>query len=313
MEIYIDESGGYQPSTKPHSISCVAALVVPSQISPKFFEAIKKWAASPYLQHRLGANGEIKGKLLNESECASFLKLMAQHDVIVEVVCTDMGMTSDEDIVKHKNKWPQKNGDDSPYEPSKLINLSSQLYAQMHALFTLIHQVIKVAINYYVQRLPHELGSFEWIIDAKDSTAITTYEGLFAWMIMPVLQSISKDEPLGIVNGFDYSHFNNEYLIHTDEPPGCINISALMNNIRYVNSQHNIGLQAVDVVVSCIRRAMVGNLQFDGWKYLEKLVVFRKDQAIRVQGFIERPEYVGVPYGEFVNFFTKYGKQMLVT
>jgi len=322
MEIYIDESGTFKPSLESSSLSCVAGLIIPESQRVELFKAITQWKAATLVPSKLGNKGELKGRLLDESECAAFIKLLAGFDVIVEVVCLDMGATTDEQILKHKKTWPPKTSDDTTlYDPTKLVTLPNQLYAQMHALFTLIHQVLQVAINYYVQRIPQELSNFEWFIDAK-APVITKYEDLFEWIIKPVLHSMTKYNPIGFVDGFDYSAFgpylmepNKELqdIMLNNQLLGFINISAIMEKINFRQSHHNIGLQAVDVVANSIRRAMIGNLQFDGWKYLERLIIHRRHQSITVQRFGDRVSELGAPpYGGVVNFFQKYGKNMLV-
>jgi hypothetical protein len=47
MYIFIDEAGSFQTTTRPHAVSCVAALVVPEPFAPtgfrRFRRCIRPW------------------------------------------------------------------------------------------------------------------------------------------------------------------------------------------------------------------------------------------------------------------------------
>ncbi|MDO8954589.1 MAG: DUF3800 domain-containing protein [Gammaproteobacteria bacterium] len=329
MNIYIDESGVFKPEVKAQSISCVAALIVPSVIEPELFAAFELWKKSPSLQNKREKNGEIKGKSLNEREVSSLLHLLSHFDVLVEVVCMDMGMTSDTDIQRYKDRtndslsksgWALKLN--APFNPKIIGSLSSPLFSQSLGLFELFRRVLDIAIPYYVQRFPQELASFNWILDSKDKS-LTKYEEIMTSLIKPWLQMLTFEEPIRMQEYEDFSAFN-EFIISKEdllepfksiviESKGAFNINKIFKNLNFAQSYPNTGLEIVDILTNCIQRAINNKLQFEGWRFLSSLIVFRVEQAIKIKGFIsEDASKYASHTRQFVNYFTVCGKKMTV-
>ena len=47
-------------------------------------------------------------------------------------------------------------------------SMANQLFVQAFITIDLILETLHTAINYFAQRLPTELGQFQWTIDGKD-------------------------------------------------------------------------------------------------------------------------------------------------
>lgn len=330
MRIYIDEYGSFTPTSKPQSYSCVTALIIPDVIEAEFLQAFNQWKLSSFLQGKIDKNGEIKGKVLNEQEFSSLIWLLAKYDVLIECVCVDMGTISQSDFEDVKKKYADnfsksqmgtKLSQELNCDP--IMSLSNPNFAQGYTLFELTNNVLKVSIPYYVQRFPQTLGNWEWILDAKDIT-ITDYEKILTQLVKPFLQSINLKNPIGVLESEDYSVMRNYFIAHEDlleplkseikEKPGVIfSISKIMENIVYEQSHTNLGLQIVDILANCIGRAMRGNLQFEGWRYIPGLIVLRADQAVQILRFSSN-ELPSTPLHtrEFVNYLGQFGKYMLV-
>lgn len=150
---------------------------------------------------------------------------------------------------------------------SQLGKLSPQLYVQLQCQVDLIFDVVSRVILYYVQRDPDSLADFRWRIDQKNISR-TDFEDVFEKLSPPLLQSRSMSEPAPRVKGFDYSSLTQyefkdskipDYLkeVYGIEAQSGINIQKLIRgDIKFVDSQDSQGIQAVDLVVSGIRRCL---------------------------------------------------------
>lgn len=333
MHIYIDESGVFIPAEKDSSISCVAALVVPEEIKEHLFKAFKEWKvridSSKKNQH-----GEIKGSKLDERDFSSFFEVLNNFDLIVETVCIELGATTEDRIFKHKNKISKsfsssKTGQNLNLKFNKEVikDLSNSLFTQGWILATLINKMLPIILSYYAQRLPAELGNFIWEIDAKD-VSLTEYEKIMTYLICPLVQTLNINTPLeekGILGEADYSAFSKFLLMPEDMSEearsvllnkgadGCFNISKILSAFKCEQSHLSLGIQMADIIVNCIRRAMVGNLQFEGWKYLSSLFIKRKDQTITILNYEpSKAQKIPLPCRKLVNYLQAHGKQMLV-
>jgi hypothetical protein len=66
MYIFIDEAGAFQIPTRPHAVSCVAALVVPEVFAPTLFRRFRR-CSRPWVVD----GAELKGSRLDERQNAS--------------------------------------------------------------------------------------------------------------------------------------------------------------------------------------------------------------------------------------------------
>lgn len=309
----------------------MTALVVPNSVEAMLFQDFQQWKLQPALQSKVDQNGEIKGAKLNEQETASFLSLLAKYDIIIETVCIDTGMTTYAEIDRHRKKYASYLSQSQTgiklnilFNQDALMSFSIPNFAQGFALFFwLLHKVLKISIPYYAQRAPQELGAWDWVIDAKD-IKITTHEQILAHLVKPFLQDINFRDPIDVLEGENYSAMDR-YVIPFEElleplkskveqEPGFVfSITEVMQNISYEQSHKNIGLKIVDILTNCIGRAVRGNLQFEGWRYISSLVVLRKDQAVEILRFSSNiGAAIPMHTKELVNYLRQYGKQMIV-
>ena len=332
MKIYIDESGAFSIDKKQqlHSFSCVAALVIPEKTETDVFKFFERWKSNPLLKNKLDKNGEVKGSQLNEDDFQSFFLGLAMFDLILEVDVIDLGLTSEIDIKKHQTAMAECHHKsttgcktNTQFSRDIIASLSLPNYVQTLSVSVLIYKTLSTAINYYAQRFPEELGDFQWVFDAKDSSKVNDYEQTLTKIVMPLVQTKCLNTPLANVVGFNYTYLT-KYLIDEkyvleqykkigDRNATFVSISDLMQDMNFVQSHTNIGLQIVDILANCLRRSISDRLQFDGWKYLSSLIVKRERNSISITRFNgSMEEKARTTLSNFMNYFQSNGKQMLV-
>lgn len=328
MKIYLDESGTFTTDKRNqlHSLSCNVALVVPEKIETELFVFFEQWKT----QLKLDDKGEAKGHKLNEEDFEKLLSGLSKFDILIEVDVIDLGNTSDEEIKEHQLKMAEqhpksKTGSNTNAEQSKDIvaDLSLPEYVQILSTSNVIYNVLSTAITYYAQRFPKELGNFQWIFDAKNPTKKKDYEKTLPYLVKPLVQTSFLSQPIASVIGFDYSYLTTYHLqegyvieeqkINSLKKSEFVHICKIMQDIHFVPSDTNMGLQIVDILANCVRRAMSDRLQFRGWRYLSSLIIKRHESSVSVTRFggclEEKPH---TPLANFVNYFQAHGKQMLV-
>lgn len=301
MHVYIDESGVFKPLEGIRSrASGFGALILRSKTKDSLFEEFG------YLSRRWEKSGkEVKGSALSEQQIAKVYRLLAKYDAILEATIVDAGLHRSEGIEAFKRAQAANIVANIPTTYSKAqvehfeglrdrwLQLPHQLAIQVIALTEVVEQAIQTSTLYYAQRRPAEIGSFEWVLDAKGRKR-TTAETLWQFLVLPFLQSRSLEEPLRLLEGADYSHFLAafdtqvpEYLIDkipAGKPAQGANIKTILANLRFGDSLEEPGLRLVDIALSGLTRALNGTLQPDGWLGLGDLLVLRRPQSIR---FIE--------------------------
>ncbi len=169
------------------------------------------------------------------------------------------------------------------------MKLAPQLVIQVYALMLLMEAVVRVVPNYYAQRIPAELGRWDWIIDPKDARP-TRFEEVWRKTLLPLLQSRSLENPMARVEGFDYSAFDRfrksppDYLKPFVPAKSArtkpINLGKLFNeSVAFPDSRSEPGLQLVDIVASAFTKAMNGKLPEPVWSRLGALTVQKPDSA----------------------------------
>jgi hypothetical protein len=293
MRIYIDESGNFQPDAAVSRYCCEAAVVIPDQFAPELFDrfvALRKgWTNEP----------EKKGSSLTDDETAAALTLLGEYDVMVQIAALDVGIHSTAQIAEFQRRQGAgfMNGLTPQHReaPRKFVTqlrddwlaLSPQLATQLYVLLLTLEEVIQYALNYYAQRLPEELGRFEWVLDPKDIKP-TPFEQCWRKVVHPLLQTISLERRFIHVTGgpFDYSALEPfrdeapEYLKPhmTSEPPEDfkhLNLGKLFANISFPDSKDAPGLQLADIVASAFTKAMNGKLPPEVWRLLARSMVHK--------------------------------------
>jgi len=307
MNIYIDESGPFIPPKRTRRYSLVLALVVPSAAEAELFYQFLRLRDSWPQQQTI----EIKGSKLDERQAAQVMLLLAAHGVIAEYNAIDMSLHPDDVIEEFKqrqaaaitaNLTPQHAEAvvRGVHEDAEAIrNLANPLFVQAFLSIDLSLTMIDVAINYYAQRRPEELGRFAWVIDRKDRS-VTEMERLWSTLMLPIGESRSSLRPYAKVEGFDYSHFSKyevdeetaedkmkghlkwmrETLPSSEprtQPLHCIDAKRLWTEERtFEDSQNNLGVQLADITATTLCRALNGNLQPRGWEPISGVLIRKK-------------------------------------
>lgn len=195
MHIYVDESGIFgNPANKPNVASLVVALTVPSTYKAKLFQKFRELAATLPTE-----DGEVKGRLLDEEQIASVLRPLAKFDCIVEINVIDLGIHTDDQLAEYQKGiceiiagWAT---DDRPEEFKKRVaeiaaalqKPKSPLFVESFLLMVLIPRILNISMNYYARRLPKELASYHWVIDAKEKF-VTDFERAWYTTIFPSVE-----------------------------------------------------------------------------------------------------------------------------
>lgn len=220
MYIYIDESGTFVHSPDRNSWCVVAAYVIPEHLK-------KRVDALVHQIRHIGNNGsETKLKNLSEEQYMMFLSELQKIDGLAFSVAVDMGLhdlaaverhkvEQADKIVEHRDKMLFETAKEGLTELSQKIRaMPVQLYTQLVCQLHLFHKIIRVATLYYVQRHPPTLGNFRWCLDRKAKDP-TVYESAFRQVLPAILQTKSLEDPMIMLKGEDYSHF--ERFCYSDE------------------------------------------------------------------------------------------------
>lgn len=277
MNIYIDESGSFVNAETIGKWNVVAALAVPESGRKKLEEIVrqlKQKSAGPMVR-------EVKLNEVSEDHYFQFLSELAPLNAVAFCVATDAGRNTHERVAEHQQFQVMgvlKHIDKMRYEggrrgvelmASQLKKLSPQLYVQLVCQINLMFDVVSRSVTYFAQHNPRTLRAFRWRVDQKNS-ARPTFEQTFERLSPALLQSRSIEEPLMMVRGFDYSHMT-QYELPNGKPPeylkedygievgDAFDIQKLVRgNMRFVDSRDSVGVQAVDLIASGIRRCLRG-------------------------------------------------------
>jgi hypothetical protein len=314
MRIYIDEAGSFVPPNPPRtSFSLVVAHIVPSAIEKElFYEFLRLRDTWPK------QNVEIKGSALTESQAAQLINLVLQYDTLVQFIALDANTHRDPLVTAFKDE--QADGvtanitrDHHPgpiphiHQLGEAVrSLSNQLFLQVFATWELIIRTIRIGTLYFVQRMPQELGDIGWVVDRKDRT-ITQMEETWSTLILPMSEHAFAKEPLGRLDGGDYSYFDAKYGFtkeiadaemlrhinwmssiyggpHDTDFTGINAKQMLSEQNTFEESRNSLGLQLTDMLASILRRALNDRLQLEGWKDFGRLLVRQRNPG---EGFIQ--------------------------
>jgi hypothetical protein len=306
MHIYIDESGNFSlPSVRKSKVSSVTSLTIPEC----HFESLSKKYLG--LRSSRGYEKEVKGSRLTEKQIADTISLLRNHDVLLDIICIDVGMHSEEEITQYKSVQADKlieHLTDEHHENlvrqvyeyrEQLLRLSNQLFIQAVLTIQLVERTLNTSTLYYCQRMPRELGNFVWFIDAKnDNGERTPFEELWSTLLMPILETNFKMDSL---EGCDYSYLAkyeipieeltpHQKSLMTEKSVGAVSLNKLIKDqLSFSDSASNIGLQLVDIMASAFNRAMNGTLKYKGWRHLGALTVQRPSMVLLGVGAAPKP------------------------
>ena len=284
MNIFVDESGSFVSAPNVNSWNCVVAYVAPEDDARRmriFLAKLKRGSGHP-------VNEEIKLRDVSESEYFAFLQRLNTLSGVLFAVATDAGRNNLTNVIIHQKVQVLnilKNKPRMKYERGReavqilsdqLEALSPQLYVQLHCQVILLFDVVSRSLLYFVQRHPKSLGKFRWRVDQKNTTKID-FEDAFEKVAPAFLQSISLERPIVMLKGADYSYLTpyqykegeaptylkDDYGIEVDSG---INIQKIIrDDIKFVDSKANKGVQVADLLASglrrCLRHGFTDNLE----------------------------------------------------
>ncbi|KAF0146266.1 MAG: Riboflavin biosynthesis protein RibD [Nitrospirae bacterium] len=279
MNIFIDESGSFVNASQHGTWNSVAAYATPES-ERKIETALNK------LKRKCNANvfAEIKLKHVQEHDYLDFIQDIGLLNGVLFCTATDAGC-NDLDAVKdhqyHQAEAVLVHIDKVKYESGKkgvrilaeqLRSLSPQLYVQLYCQVNLIFDVVGRLIPYFVQRNPNALSIFRWKIDQKNVSK-TEFEDAFEKITPALLQTMSIDKPLIMIEGFDYSPLA-PYMYEKGQAPtylkelyglevnSGLNIQkVLRKNLKFEDSKRSVGIQIADLLASGVRRCLRGGFK----------------------------------------------------
>ena len=329
MHIFVDESGTFVLSNEAHNVSVVGALIIPDRRLPYIEKLYSK------LRTKLPKEkGEVKGRLLKESDVDTVTSMLADHQVLFEACAIDLGTHTLDDLFWHKAQQEvgiTKNVTDE-FSPQlredifalrrRLEKLPYQLYVQSVATFELIATVLDHSTIYFSQRIPKELGKFHWVIDSKERDRITDWEDWWSKVVMPSLQSKSLRKPFPVFDEGDYTYFSRfdmevpDYLKPNMKGPAekaGTDIGKILRESFRFSSQPEPGLELVDILVNATRRALNGNLQKLGWAKIPRLMIHRGQHYIRMLAMTKGESTArDRQYARVLQNFQNGGREMLL-
>lgn len=276
MNIYIDESGSFVNADREGSWNAVAAFALPESARRDLEKLVRDIRRSEKYERP----GEVKISDLDESKYVSLLENLDGLDGALFCIATDSGLNGLESVSEHQqmqtgkilqhiDKMQYEGGRESlRFLANQVEKLSPQLYVQLFCQIELMYDTLSRAINYYAQRNPTTLREFRWRIDQKN-TVKTNFEDAFEKLAPAFLQTISISQPFPMVKGFDYSSMK-QYMFAPGQGPTWLkdtygiaidtdgfNLQKLIRgNIAFIDSKDSAGIQAVDLIVSGIRKCL---------------------------------------------------------
>lgn len=282
MFIFLDESGTFLHSPARDSWCVVAAYVVPEHLRRKVDALMRRVRG-------IGNNGaETKLKHLSDEQYVWFLSELKKLGGVAFAVAVDVGLHSPSGIEHHRNGQADKiveHREKMIHEAARqgLSDLSNQirslplqLYTQLSCQLQLFRKIITTATLYFVQRHPPALGHFRWRLDQKASVP-TAYEVAFRKILPAILQTMSFEEPMIMLKGENYSHFERFNYPAGNEPTylqdhygikargggGVTNIGQVVReDFGLVDSAGCAGVQVADLLSSGLRRLLRGGFSY---------------------------------------------------
>jgi hypothetical protein len=277
MQLYVDESGSFIPGAPQLGSWCVVAAYVQPEAAQGAAQA-----ALACLKHASGRDptNEIKLRDLDEASYLTLLETLAGLDGTMYACAVDAHHNSLAVVEQHLAGQLAAVRENIPRvhaahvraglsaQADRYAAMSPQLYLQQVCQFQLLAAIIRQAVLYYVQRHPESLARFAWRIDQKNAVNSIFDEALRHY-VGPMLQGISFRAPSPMLIGSDYSHFRRFF--YEDGPPVYLketyglevgdgfNITKVMHeDLRFVDSDQDEGVQIADLLASGLRRCLRG-------------------------------------------------------
>lgn len=319
MDIFIDESGIFSnPQGKEHLASVVAALVIPTCKKRSLLKRFNR------LTHHWNLKGqEVKGRELDENQITAIVTLLKRYDTCVYAFFIDLGFHTDDEITKFKLRQADAiTASLTPeHQPSLIrqaeeirevfIRMSNPIFVQAFLMMGMIPKLVPLMAHYYARRIPKELRSFHWVVDAKQEK-LTEFEKAWSQAVYPIMSTISLKEPFGRIEGGDYSYMDRYEQKEDEETLRSIREWAESNNpelkgekinaldlsmilgesFKFEDSKKDKGLQLVDVIANGIQRALNNKLQEKGWREIGSLMISKNPYPMEFIRFNTNSEAV---------------------
>jgi hypothetical protein len=294
MHIFIDETGSFSGVGEFPSISIVGALIVPdSRLVSLEGEYAKIRKELPQ------DKGEVKGRLLNEQQIASVVPLLFNHSALFESVAIDLGIHTQQGLDDFQARQAEKITENLTDEHKDSLKkqtwefrkrfeaFSTPLMVQTILTFEIVPCLLEYGTMYYSTRRPKELAHFHWVVDAKGNMGSPTeWEDWWSRFILPALQSRAFKKPIKRLSIGDYSHmkrfeceltpFVKKMADVKEGDPTPHDLGMIVRESFRFSKESEPGLELVDIITNATRRALVGNLQIDGWGQIPSLMIHRK-------------------------------------
>ncbi|WP_157832172.1 DUF3800 domain-containing protein [Pseudomonas sp. S09G 359] len=307
MHIFIDESGSFVYTPEKSAWNSICALVIPE----RFLEEAECTLIDFKKENGCPPSDELKlGEVVDEMSYFRLLIRLAQTSCTLYGAVTDAHTNTPEALADHKAstvKGLLANVEKMHYEEGRqsvrnaadqVKKLSDQLHIQLICQISLMQLVVWQSVLYYAQHEPETLSSFVWRVDGKALEKKTEYESAFEKLLPAYLQTMSISDPIITVTDFDYSHMadfiykegegpdylKESYGINVDST-GALNIGKIFrDDIKFVNSKGNFGVQLADLLSAglrrCLRKGFKDNLRAAA--FLGRLMVQRPKQEFPV-------------------------------
>jgi hypothetical protein len=301
LQIFIDESGTFVARDDGASVGAVGALIITEN---QIAEFDRRYAQLRPLLPK--DQGEVKGRLLVESDIARVVDVARRSGLIYEATVVDLPEASAEAIERHRAGQCAgiTEGLTAEHHPNlvawaqglrrRLEQVPPQLYVQSVATFDLVWRTLCHATAYYSQREPQALARFQWVVDAKAPAGVTDWEDWWSKVVKPMMQSRSFREPFPRLEGGDYSHFSAKQIPMSDylvkEFPrlkGETGFESAPIFDEIVFSPDAVpGLEVADVLTNAVRRALTGRLGARGWQGISGLMIHSREPTyVHMVGF----------------------------
>lgn len=328
MHIFIDETGPFGIGAFP-APSLVGALIVPNVNLPALERVYGK-----IRRHLPKENGQVKGKTLDERQVARVVSVLLEHGAIFEAILIDLGTHTEEGLKQFQAAQAEKfTASLTDKHKESLVAQVTKARAEFEAFklpavvqailtFELVWSVLEWGTMYLSTRLPKELESFHWVVDAKgDGDEPTDWEKWWSSVILPILQTKSFTDPMKQLDVGDYSHMArfdaqpDDFLRDQEgwqegAPP--LDVGKLLEGSLKFSPASSKGLELVDIVTNATSRALKGNLQQNGWNRIPELMLAKGRQYISLVNFQDDPvpgrQY---PYQPILEAFGKGGRVMV--
>lgn len=330
MDIFLDESGTFTLGAQDRSVAVVGALVATETQLPILHRRYSQ--LRPLLPK--DDKGEVKGRLLGESDIAKVIDVARRSGLIYEATVVDLLPEHATAIQEHRRGQCEclTKHLTNRHHPNvvawvhglreRLERMSLPLYVQSHATFDLIWRTFQHATLYYSQREPHSLARFRWIVDAKAPGGITDWEDWWSRVVQPFMQSHSLREPFAQLVEGDYSHLAGkeipmpEYLVEEFprlEGEAGHSLNEAFRELEF-SSQASPGLELVDVVTNALRRGLTGRLKESGWRGIAGIMIHRKEPTyVHPIGFGQAERVVDPASAAVYRWLGSGGRSMLTS